>query len=311
MALRFDQFMELALYHPDGGYYRSDRPRVGRGPKTDFYTSSTSAPVFGDLVAAATTTLLGSHDPGDFRFIEIGAEPQCGVLENVEHPFGSYEARAWGDIAAIEGRCVLFSNELFDAQPFRRFVKRAAAWHEIYVVLSDSGRLTEIERERPDASFLPPDSPSGYRIDAPLATRTLVSLLADQPWQGLFLTFDYGRAWETLANETPQGTARAYHRHAQTNTLLARPGEQDLTCHVCWDWLTADLTQRGFTQTRIESQEAFFINHAARRIEDLMHEDAATARSRKRSLMQLLHPAYLGQKFEVLHAQRLPGQNCP
>jgi len=310
-VVRFDHYMEIALYDPVGGYYRRPRVRVGTGQGTDFYTASTSAPVFGDLVAAAATKLLGSRDPKDFRFIEIGAEPDRGILQGMEHPFRSCEARAWGETSAIDGHCVLFSNELFDAQPFRRFVKREAGWREVYVTLSDTGLLAEIERAPPDASFLPTSSPTGYRIDAPFAATALANVLVEQPWQGLFLAFDYGKSWETLASDTPDGTARAYYQHTQSNDLLARPGEQDLTCHLCWDWLAASLREGGFAPARLESQEAFFVNHAATRIEAMMRADAAIASPRKRSLMQLLHPAHLGQKFEVLHAQRFHGQNCP
>ena len=40
--------------------------------------------------------------------------------------------------------------------------------------------------------------------------------------------------WADLIGDRPAGTARAYYRHEATRDLLARPGEQDLTCHVCW-----------------------------------------------------------------------------
>ncbi len=35
--MRFDRFMERALYHPEYGYYRSEKPRLGR--EGDFFTS--------------------------------------------------------------------------------------------------------------------------------------------------------------------------------------------------------------------------------------------------------------------------------
>ena len=42
--------MELALYHPTLGYYRHSGPRVGYGRGTDFFTASTSGPLFGELI---------------------------------------------------------------------------------------------------------------------------------------------------------------------------------------------------------------------------------------------------------------------
>ena len=103
---------------------------------------------------------------------------------------------------------------------------------------------------------------------------------------------------------TPAGTARAYFKHSQSNDLLARPGEQDLTCHVCWDWLTDVLDKAGFIRPKVESHEAFFIRHAAVLIASVSAANAAHFSQRKLSLMQLLHPAYLGQRFQVLHGRR-------
>ncbi len=46
-VMSFARFMELALYHPEVGYYRQDRARIGFGGETDFFTASTSGPLFG------------------------------------------------------------------------------------------------------------------------------------------------------------------------------------------------------------------------------------------------------------------------
>lgn len=310
-TLRFDRFMELALYHPVLGYYRRPRPRVGRTQETDFYTAASSAPVFGELVAAAAVSLLGGRAPGDYRFVEVGAEPQGGVLRQVDHPFRDVVECGPADELPLEGACIVFSNELFDAQPFRRFVRRGGAWREVSVTLAPDLRLDETERPAADADFLPPAAPEGYRLDAPVAAERLAADLARHPWHGVFLAFDYGKAWSELATTTPQGTARAYRRHRQHNTLLACPGGQDLTCHVCWDWLTRALTRHGFASVRLDSQEAFLVRHAGSRIEALLQQAASSGRAPARSLVQLLHPAYLGQKFEVLQAVRFVGQDSP
>src|SRR5476649_81236 len=74
-AMTFARFMELALYHPTAGYYRRDRPRIGYAPGTDFFTTSISGAIFGELICAACITLLGERDPREFTFVEIGAEP--------------------------------------------------------------------------------------------------------------------------------------------------------------------------------------------------------------------------------------------
>jgi SAM-dependent MidA family methyltransferase len=303
-TMSFARFMELALYAPDVGYYRRPQPRVGYAPGTDFFTASTSGTVFGELVCAACVQLLGERDPKAHTFVEIGAEPSGGVLGGVSHPFGATRVIGVGEPIELTGACVVFSNELFDAQPLRRFRFRAGAWRELGVRL-DGEVLTEVELPRPLLpAVLPVTSIEGYTIDAPLAAVDLAERIAAQPWTGAFVAFDYGKSWPELVEAAPGGTARAYHRHTQTNDLLARPGEQDLTGHVCWDWLAAALERNGFRQTQVETQEAFFIRRAESYLAPAIAADAARFTPRKQSLLQLLHGSHLGQKFQVLHGLR-------
>ncbi|MBC8039473.1 MAG: SAM-dependent methyltransferase [Opitutaceae bacterium] len=303
-VLTFAAFMELALFHPELGYYRKDKKRVGYARGTDFYTATTSGAVFGELVTAACVTLLGGESAArEHTFVEIGAEPDGGVLTGVTHPFAATRTLRVGESLALDGRCVVFSNELFDAQPIRRFIRRGAAWRELGVSLRD-GALVEVELDQVTAPWLPAEANEGYLFDAPRAAGELAVLIAAQPWTGLFVAFDYGKSFAELATATPAGTTRAYHQHKQSNDLFARPGEQDLTGHICWDWLADALTGGGFRGATVESQEAFFIHHSGAYLSQAMAAEAARLSQRKLALMQLLHPSNMGQKFQVLYARR-------
>jgi SAM-dependent MidA family methyltransferase len=295
--------MALSLYHPAVGYYRHARQRIGYGGETDFYTATTSGNVFGELIAAGAVTLLHGQDPGKFTFVEIGAEPAASILRNVTHPFRENKIIPCGQPITLAGRLVVFSNELFDAQPFRRFVRLGGRWAEIGVALRGD-TLIETQRAGPPPSGLPLEAPDGYHLDVPWAARELMRQIASQPWQGLILACDYGKSWAEISTTHPNGTARAYHRHQQHNDLLARPGEQDLTCHICWDWLSEELVAQGFGGDTLESQETFFVRHSGEYIQNLVAQDAIHLTRRKLALTQLIHPAHLGQKFQVLHALR-------
>jgi SAM-dependent MidA family methyltransferase len=310
-TMPFAEFMRLALYDQRVGYYRQARKRVGYGPGTDFFTASTSGPVLGELVVAACAKLLGGQALHDYTFVEIGAEPADptnpasvgGILAGVTHPFAAVRTVPLGTEAGLCGRCVVFSNELFDAQPFRRFVFRGDTWREFGVQLCGDV-LTSVELSTTVPAELPRSAIEGYVIDAPLAARDLARDLATQPWTGLFIAADYGKSWRELTEATPAGTARAYFRHQQSNELLAQPGEQDLTCHICWDWIEAALSQSGFAAPVVETQEAFFLHHAVDAIAAISTAEAARFSQKKLALLQLLHPGQLGQKFQVLHARR-------
>lgn len=305
----FARFMELAMYHPEAGYYTSKRRRVGRDKKADFFTATTFSPVFGELVVAATIKLLGARAPSDFVFVEVGAEPAGGALKDVVHPFKEYRTISFGQPITFPARCVVFSNELFDAQPFHRVVFRRGAWRELGVALHN-GELKEVELAAfcPEvaaaANRLPATAREEYHIDLPLRTEAILKQITEQAWTGLFLAFDYGKSWRELAEAIPGGTGRTYYRQRMGADLLARPGEQDLTCHVCWDWLADGLQNRGFGEAMVESHERFFMHHATTTLEAITAAEAGRFSPRKVMLQQLLHPGNMGQKFQALHALR-------
>jgi SAM-dependent MidA family methyltransferase len=308
-GVSFARYMELAMYHPTAGYYTREFRRVGKDRKADFYTATSFNPVFGELVVAAVVKLLAPAQPGDFHFVEIGAEPEGGVLRDIAHPFASYRTIRLGQGLEISGPVVVFSNELFDAQPFHRVVWRGGAWRELGVALRD-GALAEIELPQfspelqAERERLPATSTEGYHLDLPLRTIPLLERIVAQPWHGLFLALDYGRTWRELALEMPSGTARTYFRQKMGDDLLNRPGQQDLTCHICWDWLEDGLAHARFNEPVVESQESFFARHASEALAAMTAAEARGLSPRKRMLMHLLHPAHMGQKFQALHALR-------
>lgn len=307
--LSFARFMELALYHPTLGYYATARRRVGLDPQADFYTASSAGPIFGMLVATAAAQLLraAGRDPAKHVWVEIGAEPGASVLDGVEHPFADVREVRLGEITgpALQGACVLFSNELFDAQPCRRFIRYAGAWREVGVAALGH-RLVETLLPGPAAAAapLPAEATEGYRLDWPEAAESLAATLAALPWTGLFLACDYGKSWEEIVHHTPGGSLRAYRRHRQHTDLLDAPGEQDLTAHICWDRIAATLATAGFTPSAPVSQEAFFLRHSREPIERIVSRASRGPDPDRARLHQLLHPALQGQKFQVLAAWR-------
>jgi len=296
-GVSFARYMELAMYHPTAGYYTRDFKRVGRDNRADFFTATSFNPVFGELVVAAAIKLLEPARPADFVFVEIGAEPGGGILRDIPHPFASYRTISLGQPFTLPENAVVFSNELFDAQPFHRVVWREGGWRELGVALH--GRHLRHVMLR-----LPKQAEENYHIDLPLRTVPMLERIIGQKWSGLFIAFDYGKYWQELAENIPSGTARTYHRQKMGNDLLARPGKQDLTCHICWDWLEDGLGRAGFGESRVDSQESFFMSYAAETLAAITKAEASSFSLRKRMLIQLLHPANMGQKFQALHALR-------
>ena len=67
--ITFAEFMEVALYWPDGGYYTSQEPIGAHG---DYYTSPVVHPVFGALLSVQLFQMwqeLGAPSP--FTVLEL------------------------------------------------------------------------------------------------------------------------------------------------------------------------------------------------------------------------------------------------
>ena len=306
-CINYAEFVQAALYDPDLGYYIRLQQRVGKTPSTDFYTSTSMGPLFGRLVAESAKTLLQGKEAGEFTFIEIGAEPESSVLDGVIHPFKEALTLRLGDPIRVNGKVIVFANEWLDAQPFNRLVFEDGKWREIGVDISVE-KLSEVHLESisreilPYLDELPEKQPNGYHVDIPSGASQRLKELVAQDWEGLFLTLDYGKSKAELLESSPQGTARAYKNHQQSNELLSNPGGQDLTCHLCWDWLETILIENNFDDVQTLRQESMFMRHAKDPIKEIL-EDHGNSKE-KRRLMELLHPAHLGLKFQALSGFR-------
>ena len=231
------------------------------------------------------------------------------MLQGVEHNFGATKTIRLFDPLDIPPQAIVFANEWLDAQPFRRFrFDKDQGWLERGVEVTECG-LREIDMHQSDdaPAFLKEislDTPHDYLLDLPTGARESLVDLCSKEWNGLFLTFDYGLSMEDFTRRRPEGVARAYKRHRLSNDLLASPGEQDITCHVCWDMLEAVLRDQGFAKVQVERQESFLLGHASSACEAIVTGKGGEFDPDKQTLMELLHPGNMGAKFQVLRGIR-------
>ncbi|BAY52948.1 hypothetical protein NIES2134_119720 [Thermostichus vulcanus NIES-2134] len=174
-AISFCEFMALALYAPQWGYY--NRPQLEIGRRGDFITSSSLTRDFAELLTEAFVQMWHALErPQRFTLLEMGAgEGQFaeGVLGysqatypdffaaleyQIQEPSPSLRERQrqrlapWGDrlrwrdlgtaCEPIVG-CI-FSNELVDAFPVHRLQWQGDNWQEIYVSLNAQGAFQEV-----------------------------------------------------------------------------------------------------------------------------------------------------------------------
>lgn len=309
--ISYRDYIQTVLYTPDYGYYTQASERVGRRADRDFYTAESLGRVFAQLVSTAAADLLPQQEAARSTFVEIAAEPGRSLLSQLEqHPFAAEQVIRQSDSIQISGPSVIFANEWLDALPFHRLIFRDGIWRERGVCLSPEGALTEtlLEQLSPEvakiAGRLPEQIEEGYELDLPLEAENALSQLLDQDWTGLILLFDYGRTWPALLQDHPSGTARTYKRHEQGKHLLETPGACDITCDICWTPLQTQLEDAGLHSVTLESQESFLVQRAQRAAEAIVSGSAGHFSADRQTLMQLIHPANMGQRFQVLWGLR-------
>ena len=70
--ITFAEFMEVALYHPNGGYYAQDSRQDAT--HRDYYTSPSAHPAFSALIAIQLEAMWKALDsPDPFHVVEMGA----------------------------------------------------------------------------------------------------------------------------------------------------------------------------------------------------------------------------------------------
>jgi len=187
--MRFDRFMEMALYKPGTGYYAKVGGPSPIGRSGDFFTSVSVGPLFGSLLARQFFQMwqvLGK--PNLFWIMEQGAHDgqlACDILDwcRTETP-EFFEAIHYAIVqssgaASMHQKCapeaallsritwfenlsalaaekpvgVFFSNELVDAFPVRSITYRSGQWLEQYVAI-DNESFRWVDRTIDDAVLI-------------------------------------------------------------------------------------------------------------------------------------------------------------
>ena len=186
--ITFAEFMDLALYHPDYGYYGSGQ--VAIGAEGDFFTSSSLGVDFGELLAEQLAEMWSILDrPEAFRVVEMGAglgdlaidilnywqSNYPDLLQNVEYniieespsliatqqeKLQSWREKGinlswknWSDLPNNSVTGCFFSNELIDAFPVHQVIWQDHQLQEIYVG-ENQGELIEIIAELSTSKLL-------------------------------------------------------------------------------------------------------------------------------------------------------------
>jgi SAM-dependent MidA family methyltransferase len=340
--LSFRDWMSAALYDEREGYYcRPDR--IPQGRAGDYRTAPETSPLFAATFAFYFSKLFANLEwPPSLTVFESGAgsgefahgilnclradspeifavttyvidevspAARCRAAERLAEFGDRVIFRRFADVNAPAIAGIVFSNEVIDAFPVHRVIKRDGTLRQLFVGLNENdfawvdGDLEESVAEyceRADVKLS-----EGQIIEVNLDAERFVSLSSGLIDHGYVVTVDYGAERNDLLGSPNrhQGTLRAFRRHQLLDDLLARPGEQDLTTTVDWTQIMEAGERAGLRTLRLERLDQFLLGEGLlSRLGEMINStsDSAEALHLSASSRELILPTGMAASFQVL-----------
>jgi SAM-dependent MidA family methyltransferase len=337
------EFMSLALYHPEHGYYRRGASQWGFDGK-DYYTALDLGPLLGEAVAACLHQVWLELDrPDPFTILEPGAgrgwlgrdllKAAAGDFSHAiryihcdDSPIAKQEAiqalEPWlnSGQAHIKNQDdktdafigAVISNELLDALPAQPWRWDGERWKREALISLDGGDAGFTQWEAADpgeaGDWFSQCAEGGLQPDdGSIWVESLPDILETicKPMQkGLFLAIDYGDSAPKLIAK--RAGLRRYLKHQTDGNWWESPGNSDLTADVDLTRLTYLLERQGLRPQKYTTLGHWVCAHAplAQWEAEWMELPSTERAARKQNLMRLTLPNAMGDRFKVLYARR-------
>lgn len=325
----FEKYMELALYHPDYGYYaRGNVP----GKKGDFITSPCVHRVFGATIALQVLEAYELLErPKDFIILEAGAGAGYLALDILNYlvakgykfpyyivePFPALKVlqeetlsefgdqviwiKNFEDLPLFDG--IFLCNELFDALPVHLIEKSKGELFEIWLEFK-KGEVIEILERLVEPEILGrvfpfvPGWEEGYRTEVSLRAEGIYKILSQKMRWGFLMIVDYGYPrGDYYHPQRKKGTLLCYFRHKACENPYFKPGHIDMTAHVDFTLLRELAEKYGFLNLGFTQQGAYL---ASLGIDKVFQEVSGGSFKDKEALKMLVLPEGFGQTHWVL-----------
>lgn len=331
--ITFAEFMDIALYWSDKGYYTSNKGRWG--VCGDYITNSDISPVFSKLLAAQLNQMwhiLGG--PSQFNVIEVGAgsgELSFLIEKTIKDLFPefyravnfklidvSYASKqgakkdkfsfysSMDEIGHGVTGCII-SNELIDAFPVHQVIE-INGLKEIYVGYKDE-QFVEIIDE-PSTLGLPDyfarldiKLEHGQKAEVNLKTIDWIKSVGRLLDKGFVVTVDYGFPAKELFQPHRGSTLQCYYKHTMNDNPFQRIGYQDMTSKVDFTNLTKAGREAGLEVTGFTTQFYFLMGLGV--LEELKEIGELNVNSLdmlkwNQGIKELMLPGGMGDDFKVL-----------
>jgi SAM-dependent MidA family methyltransferase len=340
-GISFPEYLGIALYDPELGYYARSANQVGRGG--DFYTSVSVGPLFGRLLARRLLRWWDENgQPRVWRTMEIGAHdgklaadilteirqlnhkawegleyaipeplPRLRQLQKERLANLASKLRITADLVELAESAapgIAFGNEILDALPFHLVEMQAGNWRELYVTGHGEGQLQfepgiiAIGSDlEKRATSIGRNFPEGYRTEIRTNFGAFLHDIAKCISSGLLLFTDYGFA-----------APEYYDNSRGTGTLRTfskhKAGEDPLAlpgeCDITAHVDFTDLAKRAAENGYspiLFSNQGSYLTGLAR--EMILGGKISDAKTIAQ-FRSLTHPAHLGASFHAIEFTR-------
>ena len=295
--MRFERFMELALYTPGLGYYSSGRRVLGHMPQdgSDFVTAPELTPLFGQTLATqviqaleATSTsevwefgagsgalaiqLLGNLGDRIQRYTIVDLS---GTLRDRQHhtlvkalPEMAHKV-VWADSLPDQLQGVIVGNEVLDAMPVQLLTWTGEQWLERGVGLAgdeDEAAFVWADQAARPGARAPTERPDsefvpGTVVETHGQAEAFIATLAQRMTRGAAFFIDYGfPEGEYYHPQRTGGTLMCHQGHQSDPDPLVNVGEKDITTHVNFTGIALSGQENGWEVLGYTTQGRFLAN---------------------------------------------------
>ncbi len=330
-AMTFAEFMRIALYNPDGGYYTSGDEPWGRSG--DYLTSLDMSPAFSSTIAKQVFEMWSlSGSPDTFHVVEVGGG-RGWLLEGLASSIAALSPelsrtmeltavdcnpslsskvsgiKRCGDISELEGigAGVIISNELIDSFAVN-IVVNDSSLKEIYVDF-DGEKFIEVAGPLSTPALkryfeeIGVELVSGQRAEVNLAACEWLGKAGALIEKGFIITIDYGMPARELYAPERGPTLMCHRRHTLNTNPYINIGSQDITTHVDFTSLVKGGAACGLDLTGFTTQKNFLLGLGI--LEELspateLNVADADKVTHNRAIAELIMPGGMGDTFKVL-----------
>ena len=339
-SMPFRDFMEMALYYPELGYYTSASDKIGK--KGDFYTSPYLTNVFGHVIAKQLEEMWQLTGKNDFTIVEYGAGMGSLCVDILDHlknnsaffkklkyciiekseamrfkeqkaitNFNISEKVHWynsiEEIPSFTG-CVL-ANEVLDNFSVHKVVMAEKELMEVFVGY-DNGFIEMLKPAQDNLknyfTELQVELPVGFCTEVNLQAIEWIKNISASLYKGFVLTIDYGYPSSELYQLNRRlGTIVCYNKHTVNDLPYKNIGQQDITAHVNFSALNVWGAKNGLMNSGFTNQSQFLLSLGLTEHLRKIEENDKTSFEIKKNLL-VIHNLLMsmGKKIKVLVQQK-------